>query len=74
MVEWRGGVPPMAERSRCASGGCMKLKSTGDPPMHTLLLSSALVAFVLIVGPYAAVAQNEGKAFCLESPSRELRL
>ncbi len=37
--------------------------------MHTLKLTFGLVAGTLIVGPNAAVAQNEGKAFCLQSPT-----
>ena len=37
--------------------------------MRSLILSSGLLAAALVGGPQAAVAQSEGKAFCLESPT-----
>jgi hypothetical protein len=37
--------------------------------MRGLILSSGLLAAALIVGPQAAVAQTEGKAFCLQGPA-----
>jgi hypothetical protein len=37
--------------------------------MRCLILSSGLLAAALVGGPQAAVAQSEGKAFCLESPT-----